>query len=103
MALITAENAPVLQGLFNEVGKARPNPGTLVRVMYGKHTGKVGVVRKHFQSRYSTAYRYASGMSAHMLDARGRSGWCISVDADGDRFHVDADKVMVCYEKEGDY
>jgi len=99
--MITAEIAPVLQEMFNEVAKERPSVGRVVRIKgRGKHHGKIGVVKQHFPSKYGATYRYGSDLQHHMLDARGRSGWCIQVEPfdGGPRFFANADTTMVCCE-----
>lgn len=97
MTLITSENAPILQRLFNEVAKDKPCIGRVVRVTRGKHAKKVGIVEKHIRSRFENPYRYGSEMSHHMIDARGRYGFAILVHPeDGTPFWTAADNVMVC-------
>lgn len=99
--MITAENAPVLQRLFNEVNKDKPAVGCTVRVFTGKHTGKIGVVKKHILSRFENPYRYGSPMSHHMLAARGRSGYAVLITSyDGETFWVPAKNVTVCCTRE---
>jgi len=96
---ITFENREIWQSLFNEVAKEKPAVGCKVRVTRGKHTGKIGVVRKHFVSRFERAFRYGSSAQHAMTQARGRYGFCIFVQADnGTEFFVNADYVMVCFE-----
>lgn len=98
--MITAENAPVLQSLFNAVNRDKPDVGCTVRVLRGKHTGKIGIVKKHMLSRYENPYRYGSAMQHHMIDARGRSGYTILIQQDDETFWVPAKNVMVCCTKE---
>lgn len=99
MALITAENAPILQEIFNEVSKERPSVGRTVRIMRGRYAGKIGIVRRHALSSFGNAYRHAEGLQAHMMDARGRRGWYVQVETtDEERFNVSADLTMVCCE-----
>lgn len=98
MTVITRENAPVLQSLFNSVAVDKPRVGCTVRVTSGKHKGKIGVVEKHILSQYEHAFRYGSDMSHMMTQARGRYGYAIKIKSGDSSFWVKADNVMVCYE-----
>ncbi len=99
--MITAENAPVIQSLLQSVNKEKPEQGQTIKVLTGKHTGKIGIVKKHMQSRFVNAYRYGDGMTHHMTDARGRYGYTILVECENNTtFWVDARNVMNCCTKE---
>lgn len=99
MATFTSENRDLWQGLFDEASRERPGVGRTVRVCRGKHTGKVGVVRRHMVSRYGNPFRYGNEASRAMLQARGRHGFCILIQPEvGSEFFVGADLVMVCVE-----
>lgn len=101
MTALTRENAPAIQSLLQMVNKDKPDVDCMVRVLRGKHAGKVGTVRKHVRSRFENPYRYANEMMAHMIDARGRYGFAILVATDaGATFWTKADYVMVCCTKE---
>jgi ribosomal protein S4E len=97
MAIFTQENAPIWQGLFNAVAQEKPALGRTIRVTRGKHTGRVGAVKRHQESQYVNAFRYGDSAQHAMTQARGRYGFCILVEtADGERFWCNADYAMVC-------
>jgi hypothetical protein len=96
---ITFENREVWQGLFNEVAKDKPAVGRMVRVNRGKHTGRIGTVRKHIRSRFVDPFRYGDSAQHHMTQARGRYGYAILVANEDGEFWTNADNVMVCYEE----
>lgn len=101
MPWLTAESAPIFQDLFNTVAKKKPAIGATVRVRLGKHTGKIGTVRKHIVSRYKHPFRYGNEASHAMCQARGRYGYVVLVQPldGGPEFWVDADdKIMLCVE-----
>jgi hypothetical protein len=100
MPAITFENAPVLQSLFNSVALEKPRVGRIVRVMRGKHAGKVGVVQRHQLSRFVDPFRYGNELQHHMTQARGRYGYCVRIveTETGEAFYCNADLVMVCVE-----
>lgn len=99
MPWITAENAPIIQSLFNDVSKDKPTIGATVRVRTGKHAGKIGTVQRHMVSRYKNPFRYGSEMSRAMTQVRGRSGFVVLVKTETETFWVDADdKIMLCVE-----
>ena len=101
MSIITAENAPIIQSLLQSVNMEKPNEGQIVKIMFGKRIGKIGVVKKHMRSRFVNPYRYGSEMQHYMTDARGRWGFVVLVECEGEKaFWVDADKVMNCCTKE---
>lgn len=100
MTCITRENAPALQSLFRSANMEKPNEGCIVKVLSGKHVGKIGIVKKHMHSRYENPYRYGNEMSHHMLDARGRSGYEVLIQNDNESFWVKANNTMVCCIKE---
>lgn len=98
MPWLTAENAPVFQDLFNTVARDKPIIGTTVRVLRGKHSGKIGEVKRHIVSRYKQPFRYGNEASHAMCQARGRYGYVVLVQPEhGPEFWIDADdKIMVC-------
>lgn len=97
MALITTENAPVLQSLFNDVALDKPQIGDAARVMTGKHTGAIGIVRHHMVSRFKRPFRYGSELSHMMTQARGRHGYIVRLETeDGESFWADASQIMLC-------
>lgn len=95
---ITFENREVWQGLFNSVAVDKPRVGRLVRITRGKHTGKIGVVEKHTQSKYIDAFRYGNSAQHAMTQARGRYGFIILVRNDNESFWCNADYAMICLE-----
>lgn len=97
-SFITFENREVWQGLFNSVALEKPAVGRTVRIMRGKHHGKIGVVKKHQQSRFKDAFRYGNAASHAMTQVHGRYGFCILVQCDGESFWTDAEYAMVCVE-----
>lgn len=100
MAIFTAENRDMWNGLFAEVNKEKPAKGRTVRITRGKHTGKVGVVTLHAPSRFGNAFRYGNAAQHAMTQARGRHGFYIAVQTSaGERFTCSADLAMVCYEE----
>jgi hypothetical protein len=98
MPWLTAENAPVFQELFNSVARDKPSIGATIRVIYGKHSGKIGTVTRHMLSRYKHPFRYGNAASHAMTQARGRGGYVVLVKTEMETFWVDADKVMLCVE-----
>lgn len=103
MTCITRENALILQSLFRSVNKDKPDVGCTVKVLNGKHIGKIGVVQKHMRSRFENPYRYGNEMSHHMTDVRGRNGYTILIKQENNvTFWIKADNVMVCCRKEWD-
>src|SRR5258708_4561226 len=96
MTLITAENAPVLQSLFTDVARDKPQIGDGARVTFGKHTGKVGTITRHALSRFKHPFRYGNDLTHIMTEARGRHYYIIRLKTDADEFWVDADKIMLC-------
>lgn len=99
MSVITFENAKTVQSLLNSVARDKPAVGCLVRVTRGKHTGKIGRVKRHMLSRFKDPFRYGNEMSRAMTQARGRSGFCVLIETpDEDTFWADADLTMVCLE-----
>ena len=79
--------------LLNEVSREKPSVGRTVRVLRGKHAGKIGTVTKHIQDQYVNAFRYGSSASHAMTQARGRYGFAVKID---NQFWTKADNTMVC-------
>lgn len=101
MTVITRENAPIIQSLLTMVNLDKPEVGCTIKVLTGKHKGKLGIVQKHIRSRFENPYRYGNEMSHHMTDARGREGYCILIkQGDGGTFWTKANNVIVCCTKE---
>ncbi len=97
MSVLTQENAPVIQSLLNSVAMDKPRIGCTVKILTGKHAGKIGIVEKHIVSRFERAFRYGNEMSHYMAQARGRYGYAILVQPeDAPTFWTKADNVMVC-------
>lgn len=97
MPAITFENAPVVQSLLSQVALEKPAVGRLVRITYGKHRGKIGVVQHHMVSRFKRPFRYGNEMQHLMTETRGRNGYVVRVRTEsGEEFWCDADYTMVC-------
>lgn len=97
MALLTRENAPLIQSLLTEVSLDKPGVGRVVRVLTGKYSKQVGTVEKHIVSRFERPFRYGNEMSHCMTQARARYGYAILVRPEnGAAFWTKADNVMVC-------
>jgi len=98
MAMITFENRQVWQDLFNEVAKEKPCIGRTVRITRGKHSAKIGKVIRHASDRYTNVFRYGNEASHAMTQARGRDGFIILVESQGETFWTKANYAMVCVE-----
>lgn len=95
MALITSENRDAWQTLANDLSAQFPSVGKRVRVISGrKHLGKVGIVRWHGPDKFADN-RYKSDAQLMLRDLRGRDGFRVRVESDGEFFFIGADKVEV--------
>lgn len=93
MPAINADTADAWRQIASDCAAERPSVGKRVVVTRGKYKGKAGRVLKHQVSKFGAHYRYGSDASHHMMDLMGRLGWCVQIDADGDRFWTSADNV----------
>ena len=95
MALITSENRDARQQLADDMSAQFPGVGKRVRVTAGrKHLGRVGIVRWHGPDKFANTY-YKSDAQLMLRDLRGRDGFRIRVESDGEFFFIAADKVEV--------
>lgn len=98
MAVITAENRDSWQSLANMVSKEKPDVGRTVRVLNGKHKGKIGKVIRHQLDQYYNAYRYGSPAQHMLTDMMGRYGYVVLIETPNGNIWVKASNTMVCYE-----
>lgn len=100
MSVFKQEDAAMWTGLFAEVSKEKPAVGRVVRITRGKHTGKIGTVKRHQPSQYGHAFRYGSEASRAMQQVRGRYGFCVLVQPldGGPTFWANANLTMICLE-----
>lgn len=84
--------------MFNEVSKEKPAIGRMVRIICGKHHGKIGVVKRHTISKFVKSFRYGNEATRAMIQARGRYGFCVLIQNDTESFWTNADYCMVCVE-----
>jgi hypothetical protein len=83
------------QRLADDLSAQRPSVGKRVRVSSGKKfLGRVGIVRWHGPDKYARDY-YRTPAQLDLRDLRGRDGFRIRVESDGESFFVGADQVEV--------
>lgn len=95
MPAINSQSADAWRSIAADTAAQRPSYGKRVTATKGKHKGKSGVVLQHKLSRYGSTYRYGSDASRCMADMVGREGWCVLVQAGGERFWTSAENVRV--------
>lgn len=97
MATITSDNRAAWQALADSLAPQFPSSGKRVKVNKGKkNLGVTGVVTWHGRDRYYST-RYKSEAQLHLMDMRGRDGFRVKIQPDGDglAFFVSADNVEV--------
>ena len=91
---LTSISSEQWQRLVDDLSAQRPSVGKRVRVSSGKFLGRVGIVRWHGPDKYARDY-YRTPAQLDLRDLRGRDGFRIRVESDGESFFVGADQVEV--------
>lgn len=95
---ISENTLTAFQGLVNDASQESPRPGKRVKIMQGKHQGKIGLVFWHGKDSFSNAGRYDSNWLVTTLrEAMGRIGYRIGVQDEktGEKFFTKAEYAMV--------